>query len=187
MAINDFTTSNFSDLSNIADKRLEVLVKIIFTLLLIYFSLPYFTQNIPWTVFDSADLLIHEGGHLIFGFAGQFIQILGGSLMQTLMPILFAAYFAFKKSWYSLAFCVFWFGVNLISVGIYMADANTMVLPLLGGDGTIHDWHYLFNQMNVLQNAEIIGATVRSIGALFIVGGFFGMGWNIFATFRDSN
>ena len=32
------------------------------------------------------DLIFHEAGHVIFGFFGQFLAVLGGSLMQVLIP-----------------------------------------------------------------------------------------------------
>src|SRR3989449_9967209 len=32
------------------------------------------------------DLVFHEAGHVIFGFFGQFIGVLGGSLNQVLVP-----------------------------------------------------------------------------------------------------
>lgn len=35
---------------------------------------------------DRVDLVFHEAGHVIFGPFGEFIGILGGSLMQVLIP-----------------------------------------------------------------------------------------------------
>jgi hypothetical protein len=158
--------------------KLEIIGKIIFTILLIYLSLPYFFNNNPWTLFDSADLLIHEGGHLIFGFAGQFISIMGGSLTQILIPIAFGIYFAFKKSWYSLFFCIFWLGINLIYVAVYISDAKLMNLPLLA-EGSIHDWNYLLTNTGLINSAKSIGSFVRILGQISIVIGFTGMILNI--------
>src|SRR2546422_2587738 len=42
---------------------------------------------------DSLDLAIHEFGHPLFGLFGEFIGVLGGTLMQLLMPAIFVGYF----------------------------------------------------------------------------------------------
>ena len=42
---------------------------------------------------DRVDLVFHEAGHLIFGFFGEFIGVLGGSLMQVLIPAIVTGYF----------------------------------------------------------------------------------------------
>ena len=34
------------------------------------------------------DLVFHEAGHVIFGFFGEFLAVLGGSLTQVLMPMI---------------------------------------------------------------------------------------------------
>jgi len=42
---------------------------------------------------DRVDLVFHEAGHVIFGFFGEFIGLLGGSLMQVLIPAIVTGYF----------------------------------------------------------------------------------------------
>lgn len=36
---------------------------------------------------DNVNLVFHEAGHVIFALGGEFIGILGGSLMQVLIPV----------------------------------------------------------------------------------------------------
>ena len=42
------------------------------------------------------DLVFHEAGHIIFGFFGRFIAVLGGSLNQVLIPVVCTAVFAWR-------------------------------------------------------------------------------------------
>jgi hypothetical protein len=48
---------------------------------------------------DRVDLVFHEAGHLIFGFFGEFIGILGGSLMQVLILAIVTGYFSAGPEW----------------------------------------------------------------------------------------
>ena len=40
------------------------------------------------------DLIFHEAGHVIFSPLGQFMSVLGGSLLQFLVPVILAVSFA---------------------------------------------------------------------------------------------
>jgi hypothetical protein len=161
------------------DRVLEIGTKTILTIILILISLPYFTADRPFTIIDGTDLLFHEAGHLIFAFAGEFIGMLGGSLIQILIPIGIGLYFAARKSWYSFLFCVYWLGINLIYVAVYISDAQSMSLPLVAG-GSIHDWNYLLSKTGLLLFDQMIGNGVRGIGRLCILIAEVTMGIHLF-------
>jgi hypothetical protein len=115
---------------------------------------------------DNFNLMMHEAGHLIFGFGGETLSFLGGTLIQLLIPIMFLIYFAWiRREAYASGVMVFWLGENIANVGIYMADAVKQRLPLVGGG--IHDWGYLFGRWDILPIADKIGNIVMLIG--FIV------------------
>ena len=42
---------------------------------------------------DSANLVVHEGGHNLFGWFGPTLGLYGGTLLQWLVPFLLAIYF----------------------------------------------------------------------------------------------
>ena len=44
---------------------------------------------------DSLDLAIHETGHLVFAFGGEFLSLLGGTLFQLMVPLAFLVALAF--------------------------------------------------------------------------------------------
>jgi hypothetical protein len=43
-----------------------------------------------YTWLDGLDLAIHETGHLVFAIGGEFLTLLGGTLLQLLVPVAFA-------------------------------------------------------------------------------------------------
>ena len=116
---------------------------------------------------DSANLVVHEGGHLLFGWFGPTIGLWGGTLLQWLVPLLLAAYFFHQRQPAAFVFCGFFFFENWLYTATYMADARTMVLPLVTtGDPEFarHDWNAIFGSLGVLPYDTTIAAIVRVLG-----------------------
>ncbi len=134
----------------------------------------YCLSNENWHIIDSVDLIIHEAGHWIFIFFGQFIQVLGGSLNQVLIPLIFSIYFLIKKDYYSASIVLIWFGYNLVNVSVYIGDAYFMRLPLLGGDGVIHDWNFILSKLNLLKYCGLVAGIIKSLGIFVIIFGIVG-------------
>jgi hypothetical protein len=115
------------------------------------------------------DLIIHEAGHAIFRLLGEFVMFLGGTLMQLLVPIGITAYFWYHRQRFSAAVTLFWVSINLFDVSIYMKDARSQSLPLLGGEAVTHDWFYLFGATGLLQQDQMIGNLVYFLGCCIYV------------------
>ncbi len=113
---------------------------------------------------DRVDLVFHEAGHVFFGFFGEFIGILGGSLMQVLTPAGIVAYFVWHRQPYSAAVTLFWVAQSLFNVSVYVKDARARVLPLLGGEDTLHDWNYILARLNLLRWDQALGNVVYAVG-----------------------
>jgi hypothetical protein len=121
-----------------------------------------------WHLIDGVNLLIHEAGHLIFRLLGEFITIAGGSLFQVIMPALFVGYFCYQRNFYSASLVLFWVGESILNVSVYAADAATLQLPLLGGEGTLHDWNYLLTNLNLLSATAQVAGVIRLLGTIVI-------------------
>jgi len=113
---------------------------------------------------DFVNLPIHEAGHYFFTWFGHTIMILGGTLGELIVPLLCALFFFYHRQTYGLAFSLFWFFENFLYIGTYMADARTLVLPLVNSDES--DWTILFDQWGVLVYDQKIGHFTRQIGWL---------------------
>ena len=118
------------------------------------------------------NLIIHEAGHSILFFFGQFIQVLGGSLFQVFVPLIFAIYFLIQEDIYSSGIILLWVGESVIEVSRYAGDAILMQLPLLGGDNVIHDWNWLLFNTNLLQHTALVASIIFTVGVLIMIGGF---------------
>ena len=117
-------------------------------------------------ILDGANLIFHEAGHIFFSPFGDFLQYLGGSLMQVLIPVVCAVYFWLHLQRSASAVTIFWTGESTTNVAIYVADARRMELPLIGGD---HDWNYLLGRLNLLNQADALGRLVFASGVLAIL------------------
>ena len=117
----------------------------------------------------GVNLIIHEAGHFVFMFFGQFIHVLGGSLLQVMMPICFAVYFYLRKDMYSGSIILLWLGQSITDVARYLSDAAVMQLPLLGGDSVIHDWNFLLTAVGLLNYTSIIGSVLNALGILVVL------------------
>lgn len=126
-----------------------------------------FTQHGSFLIVDLANLVVHEGGHLLFGWFGETLGIWGGTILQWSVPLLLAGYFYMERHIAGFTFCAFFFFENLLYTATYMCDARAMALPLVtAGDSDYieHDWHTIFSRMGVLQYDTWIGGAVRAAG-----------------------
>jgi hypothetical protein len=123
--------------------------------------------------FDLVFIPIHEGGHLLFRFFGEWVMVAGGTFLQLFVPFALAVYFAFRRQVPGTAFCAFFFVEQFLPIGIYMADARAQALPLLtvgDSDDVIHDWFYLFSHAGLLDHDIQIGGTFRFLGWVGMLG-----------------
>lgn len=116
---------------------------------------------------DTANLVVHEGGHNLFGWFGPTLGLWGGTLLQWLVPFLLAAYFFSQRQIAGFVFCLFFFFENWLYTATYMADARAMVLPLVttgDPDFVEHDFNRIFTSLGVLAHDTTIAAVVRALG-----------------------
>jgi hypothetical protein len=114
-------------------------------------------------------LPIHEAGHLFFSFFGRTTMILGGSIMQVLLMLIWFL-IALRERSHVAPFPLYWVGINLMDVSLYVRDAQFRALPLLGGDSSGHDWYNLLTQWNALDSAGTI-ADVLYLSGVAVAGG----------------
>ncbi|MBD2329320.1 hypothetical protein [Alkalinema sp. FACHB-956] len=114
----------------------------------------------------GVNLIFHEAGHIIFMLFGSFMHVLGGSLNQILIPALISGYFFITGQRFSSAIALAWVGENFWDVSIYIKDASAMELPLLGGEGVLHDWNTLLEDLGLLQLDQLIGNLFFAIGSI---------------------
>ena len=149
---------------------------------------------------SDIDLAIHEFGHMLFmpfgiQFLGNTMMILGGSLTQVAFPLIFFGYFlrkhddAPRRDVFAAMVCLWWSGINLLSVAIYCADSRAGQLMLIDGstgqesDG--HDWNNLLTRWGLLQHDTGIARGMRAIAWLVCVASIIVAVWSALQQPRD--
>jgi hypothetical protein len=116
---------------------------------------------------DSVDLAIHETGHLVFAPFGEFVGFLGGSLFQLIFPAAFVVYFWRRADRHAATVALWWIAQNCWNVSVYVSDARTQSLPLVGGGE--HDWAYILGRLGWLTHDHALAADIRLFGAAVYV------------------
>lgn len=123
-------------------------------------------------------LIFHEAGHVIFGLFGEWMGVLGGTLMQLLMPALIVVAFLWRNhDPFGAAVGLWLFGVSLLDVAPYIYDARQPQLTLLNGsvgEAGGHDWITLLESMGMVSSAQFIGLAVHRLGVLVLL---LALGW----------
>ena len=128
---------------------------------------------------DSLDLAIHEAGHLVFAFGGEFLAILGGTLLQLLIPSAFIVALRRQGDPHGATVPLWWLGQNCLNIAVYIKDARAQELPLVGGGE--HDWTMLLDRMGLLARDIAIGRAVAAVGLMLFLAAFV-LGWRALST-----
>jgi hypothetical protein len=125
---------------------------------------------------DGANLLFHEAGHPLFGLLGwETLTILGGTLMQLLVPLVVATSFWLRRDAYGTAVAGVWGCENLLNIARYVADARAQLLPLIGGGE--HDWTSLLSRWGYLAQDTVIAQVIRTFGWLGMMACWAWLAW----------
>ena len=164
------------------NNKWSLIIEIIFIIILTYFSFSLiFKDNYRIFIFDDFNLLIHEAGHIVFGIFGHIIGLLGGTITQLMVPMLFLIYFLIQSDHFGTGFSVFWIGDNLINISNYIFDAKDRILPLVGGG--LHDWFEILSSLNLLNSYKLIGTTVFIVGMIMLVISLYLNIYNVVSTY----
>jgi hypothetical protein len=127
---------------------------------------------------DSLDLAIHETGHIVFGFGGEILGVLGGTLLQLLVPVAFIVALWRQGDRHGATVPLWWLGQNCWNIAVYVRDARTQELPLLGGGE--HDWALLLGRFGMLERDVTIARAVIAVGFVLYAAAVIWGWWSLF-------
>jgi len=115
------------------------------------------------SIFSGITLAVHELGHLLLGFFGEWITVAGGSITQVAAPLAVALILYRQRDYFGVAVGSAWLSMSLSNLAVYVADARAEELPLvsLGGGDVVHDWNYLLGSVHLLPHDAQIAGLVR--------------------------
>ncbi len=116
----------------------------------------------------------HEAGHIIFSILGDFMGVLGGSLLQILIPVICMGAFLKQNDVFGASVSLWWTGQNFVDCAPYINDARAQELMLLGGvTGQdvpgIHDWNNILGTLGLLKLDHFIAGTSHWFGILLMI------------------
>ena len=124
-------------------------------------------RDSDWGLFGGITFGVHELGHLVFALTGnEYLTVLGGSLLQLLVPLGAVWLMRDRDDALGVAVAVLWLAASLGNLSWYVGDARDLELPLvsMGGEGDDHDWSYLLRTVDLLEQEKRIAAAVRGAG-----------------------
>lgn len=156
-----------------------LVLKLAFWLFLVLFGLRLiFTPILEFpstSVFlHSVNLVFHEAGHVLFMPLGRFMQVLGGTLMQLIVPAAVAVSFVWRLERYGAMVGFWWLGESLLDISPYINDARAGQLMLLGGvTGSevedYHDWEILLTRLGMMHYDHVLAKAAFSLGSLIML------------------
>jgi hypothetical protein len=134
----------------------------------VYASVRHLIDPLYRSWFAGITLVFHELGHFVFIPFGRTMTILGGSLLQLIVPTFAAAYLLFRqRDWFGLAAGVFWLSFSTVDLATYVDDANKEALALVSMGGIPeHDWSTLLTEWHCLNSAQTFAGALRAIATL---------------------
>lgn len=138
------------------------------------------------------NLPFHEAGHILFRPFGRFMSVLGGSLLQLIVPLTFLLAFLLKyRNAFGAAVCLWWFGENFLDLAPYINDARAGRLMLLGGvTGRdmpgYHDWEVILGQLGLLEYDHLFATFAKTLGSGIMLLSLVWMGTLLWLSIRDS-
>ncbi len=145
-------------------------------------------EPIMGSFLHNVDLVFHEAGHVVFSPFGQFLTVVGGSLLQIIVPIICAiALVRTSGDRTGAALCAWWAGQNLVDLAPYIGDARALQLPLLGGrtgaDVEGHDWEWILGHVGWLQHDRTLASAAHALGSIVMVAA---LAWGAVVLLRSS-
>lgn len=120
----------------------------------------------------SFNFVMHELAHIFTAFLPPVLTASAGSGSELLLGAVLVVMAFWQRSYFASLFSALWLALACQSAGQYMADAIPRRIPLvslggaLSGQDAVHDWHFVFGQLHLLDASYFIGGSLRFIGML---------------------
>lgn len=116
---------------------------------------------------------IHEFGHVLFWPFGEFMHLLGGSLFQAALPLVFGGIFLAKnRDPFAAAVMLWWSAVAVMDIAPYVYDAQMPQHVLLSGrtgDTGSHDFIDVLGDLGLLHRAQAVGHITHAFGVAMLI------------------
>jgi len=164
--------------------------------LLVLYGVKLAAMDIPsWEMTASLIHLpmvpIHEFGHILFMPFGEFMHLLGGSLFQAGLPLVFAGIFLVRnRDPFAAAVMLWWSAVAVMDIAPYVYDAQQPQHVLLTGrtgETGAHDFIDVLGDLGLLGSAQAAGYAVHRFGVAMLAVSFAWAVWILWRQYEASD
>ncbi len=139
------------------------------------------------SLFGGITLGVHELGHLVFGLAGSWPGVAGGSLAQVAAPAAAAWILGRQRDYFGVAVAGAWFAFSLFGVATYAGDARAQELPLVAlGPDPVHDWNWMLGRLGLLSADHTLAFLMRAGAVLVWIAAIALGGWLLWVMAESS-
>ena len=136
------------------------------------------------------NLPFHEAGHILFSSFGRFLHVLGGSLLQVIIPAVCLVAFLMRREPFSASIGLWWVGQSFIDMAPYINDARAGQLMLIGGVTgqevpDFHDWNVLLSMTGLLNYDGVIAHLAKYFGVVLILLALLWGGYSLLAQYKN--
>lgn len=167
------------------------LALIYLTLDLIFASIP---ELYPKTKFmHLVNLPFHEAGHIFFIPLGRFMTVLGGSLLQILVPFIVMGVFLLQnRDAFGGSVALWWAAESMMDLSVYINDARAGKLILLGGstgqtNPDFHDWKNILRWSDLLKYDTTIASFTFAVGKFLMLVALAWGGYTLYKNYTAKN
>jgi hypothetical protein len=127
------------------------------------------------SVLHLVNLPFHEAGHIFFSPFGRFLTVLGGTLMQLIMPAVCMGVLLIRtRDAFGASVAMWWLAENFMDIAPYINDARDLNLMLLGGVtgkdvAGYHDWEYILGKLGLLRMDHVLAGFSQFIGIVLML------------------
>jgi len=138
----------------------------------------------------NINLPFHEAGHLLFSPLGKFMGVLGGSLLQLIIPAICMGVLLKKGDAFGSSLTLWWFAQNFIDIAPYINDAHSQELMLLGGvTGRdvpgFHDWNNILGTLGLLKFDHVVASMSHYLGIVLMLASFCWGGYILYLQYKN--
>ena len=156
-----------------------------------FIFMDYRDGEINSSVLHHVNLVFHEAGHVLFRPFGDFMTVLGGSLLQLIVPLVVSIAFLVKnRDPFGASVGVWWLGQSFKDLAPYIYDASRLVMPLLGGvTGAdvpgYHDWNTMLRRLDILSYDHLIAKYANRAGTILMLAFMVWGGYVLYREYRN--
>ena len=172
------------------ENRLLLAGRLCLWLLLVVWGIRFMTTPVSGEALGQSfmhlvNLPFHEAGHVLFSPFGRFVQVLGGTLGQWIIPLVVTVAFVLRADRFAASVGLWWLGQSFMDIAPYMDDARAGQLMLLGGvTGSevedYHDWEIILTRLGWMRHDHLIARLSFGCGVALMLAALLWGGWVLY-------